>query len=89
MGTEIKLSEKQKEVIRLLQSGWEMYAKYYTVVGTRGQTVYASMKYWIQDIKDTDAKRVHHSTFLGLYEKGLIQNVRPYELTELGKSIEL
>lgn len=82
MGTEIKLTQKQKQVVRLMQEGWGLF------IGnseTNGRQYYNVSK---------EFTRVYFNAtvFSNLLSKGLIyQEQRHFEyvLTEIGESIKL
>lgn len=82
----IKLSDKQKEVIRLMREGWEL-AKSRTFKG----------RSWLQKNaigKGGETKYLHRSTFITLYERKLIEGeysfpTSKFTLTEIGKTIPI
>lgn len=84
---EIKLTDKQKEVIKLMREEWEFYTWVNASKGKGGQTVYRAREYQISG--DSGFKRLHHSVVIGLWDKGILERQKPYELTELGKTINI
>lgn len=86
MTKQIKLSDKQKEVVRLMREGWELFVSTYEVTGSRGQLIYRSMKYSID--KNELSKKLHHSTFLSLRNADIV-SAKPYRLTDLGKQLNI
>lgn len=83
----MKLSDKQKEVIRLMMEGWELHKPLRRV----------AMKYWLQNrvgptVEDVE---VFSQTFYSLWRLGMItmgashQYSTQFILTEKGKSIDL
>jgi hypothetical protein len=85
MTNTIKLTEKQKEVVKWLRANGIIYT-------SRGSAPYRPLFFELWD-NDTMVRSIAHPTMKGLISKGIIndQNHRflKYTLTELGKSIEL
>jgi hypothetical protein len=77
----IKLSPKQKEVIKDLQNGWSLC----TSSDVKGA--------WVSKSKNVKEYHINNRVFWNLVDKGLIfKNFRAhfnYTLTALGKTIEL
>jgi hypothetical protein len=83
----IKLSDNQKEVIKLMREGWGL-----------GKSNGLSTRSWLQKNgigRGGEAKTISNNTFLSLVKKKLIAQKKydfptaTYILTELGKTIEL
>ncbi len=75
----IKLTDKQKDIIYLMRNGWNLH-RY--------------IRYWHMK-SDNDSKSVNGNSAYFLIRKGIIfgtdadDSNRIYQLTELGKTIEL
>ena len=76
----MKLSKRQAEIVKKMRAGGEIW------VSTNRATPYLSKTYKIE--VNGESCLIHHSTFMGLRDKGII-GPNPYELTKLGKTIEL
>lgn len=86
--TDIKLSDKQKEVIRLMRDGWlltkpSLYNRFY-------DTLKPALE------KEGELKYIHSRIFSKLHDFKIIsyvgtdkQELSTYKLTDLGKTIQL
>lgn len=65
------------KVIELLKNGWEIYSRRNESFGSKGQLIYASRKYTIEDMGE-GCHLVHHSTIVALQTSGVIMDKSPY-----------
>jgi hypothetical protein len=92
MTPELKLTKKQKEIISLMQNGWELGVQTGRMVRT---SLPLSDKYYLQQGglgKGGKTKRIAYVSFLKLLNSGFITptyNRISSSLTELGKSLKL
>lgn len=87
----MNLTDKQKEIIKLMQEGYELFTWSNEHFGNKSQLVYSARIYELDKCLPGGkhkTKRIHHSTFLSLRKLNLI-NPKPYDLTKLGKTIKL
>jgi len=90
--TKIKLSPKQKEVIRLMREGWELFSWW---------DDYTNSRWWQLDnrsiwgVQQKYSKRINSMSIRGLRKKRIIIPMQllvsdgSYTLTELGKTIDI